>query len=280
MTACQSHIWKHLTSSFHRLDRDSSETKHVEFCICYSMHSLELPAYFHIHRQLHFVWHFTVTQTFVHVSCKMDLQAHFISNPTVGHEKLMNGVEVLCCAGRLQSLRRRTVKIDKAPLTCVFIAVDAFDVLWERSRLVAGVFAVTVVQWSWNTAGSRGFPMEDSKWSFTRIWHFPSATPPPLVIWFSDREIERGEQPRLSDRHTSVTQSTRGEASLLSASVLRGLLLRRLDVSPGQPLPSAPLLIKQALSVSKYPVQHSEFSYIRQEWRRQCELANRHRANV
>lgn len=56
----------------------------------------------------------------------------------------MNSVEALCGGGGLQSLRR-AVKIDKAPLTCVFIAAEAFDVLWERPRLVAEVFAVTAV---------------------------------------------------------------------------------------------------------------------------------------
>lgn len=59
----------------------------------------------------------------------------------------MNSVEAVCSGGGgLQSLRSGAVKIDKAPLTCVFIAADAFDVLWERPRLVAGVFAVTAVR--------------------------------------------------------------------------------------------------------------------------------------
>lgn len=47
--------------------------------------------------------------------------------------------------GGIQSLRRGAAQIDKAPLACVFIAADAFDVLWERPRLVAGVVAVTAV---------------------------------------------------------------------------------------------------------------------------------------
>lgn len=58
----------------------------------------------------------------------------------------MNSVEAVCRGGGLQSLRSGAVKIDKAPLACVFIAADAFDVLWERPRLVAGVFAVTAVR--------------------------------------------------------------------------------------------------------------------------------------
>lgn len=55
----------------------------------------------------------------------------------------MNSVEAVCSGGGLQSLRRRDVETDKAPLTCVFIAADAFDVLWERPRLFARVFDVT-----------------------------------------------------------------------------------------------------------------------------------------
>lgn len=60
----------------------------------------------------------------------------------------MNGMEAECSGGGLQSLRRGAVQIDKPPPpsalpSLVFIAVDAFDVLWERPRLVAVVFVVT-----------------------------------------------------------------------------------------------------------------------------------------
>lgn len=63
----------------------------------------------------------------------------------------MNGVEaaeaaLAVAAAQQQSLRRRAVKIDRALLASVFIAADAFDVLWGRPRLVAGVFGVTAVR--------------------------------------------------------------------------------------------------------------------------------------
>lgn len=116
--------------------------------------------------------------------------AHF-GSPTVRHEKWMNSVEAVCSGGGLQSLRRRAVKIDKAPLTCVFIAADAFDVLWERPRLVAEVFAVTAVWRSWNTAGWGGFSMEGSKWSFTGSQRSPDGPRCHLLSWQADREGDR-----------------------------------------------------------------------------------------
>lgn len=125
--------------------------------------------------------------------------AHF-GSPTALHEKWMNSVEALCSGGGLQSLRGRVVKIDKAPLTCVFIAADAFDVLWERPRLVAGVFALTAVRRSWNTAGGGvegwrrgggGFSTEGSKWSFTGSRRSPGGPRCHLPSWQADRERDR-----------------------------------------------------------------------------------------
>lgn len=112
---------------------------------------------------------------------------HF-GSPTAQHEKWMNSVEAVCSGGGLQSLRRRDVETDKAPLTCVFIAADAFDVLWERPRLFARVFDVTAAWRSWNIAGGGGFSTEDSKWSFTGSRRSHGGPCCHLPSWQADRE--------------------------------------------------------------------------------------------
>lgn len=119
-------------------------------------------------------------------------------SPTARHEKWMNSVEAASNGGGPQSLRRRAVKIDKAPLACVFIAADAFDVLWGRPRLVAKVFfhdssaAVFEIQ----LVSERGLGGWGSPWGAAN-GASPGAGDPPvaprchLPSWQANREGDR-----------------------------------------------------------------------------------------